>query len=232
MDRTKVLLGLILVCTFGCSGGQNNTNGDAQNHYSLTVAVEHGTAAITPDLASYGAGTRVTIAITPDDGYDFYAWFGDHAGMTNPLVVTMESDMTITAACISVNLQTYYVDYDSGDDGNDGRSPTTAWKNAPGDGQAQGNPASVELEPGATIVFRGSAIYRGRIDITADGSQNHPITYQGNGWPGEATLKAVIDGGDLITDWTLCQSASACGGTASGGVPAGVVSSLIVATPS
>ncbi len=212
MDRIKVLLGLILVCTFGCSGGQNNTDDEAQNHYSLTVAVEHGTAAITPDSTRYAAGTRVTIEITPDDGYDFYAWSGDHTGMENPLVVAMESDMTITAACISLNPLTYYVDFDGGDDGDDGRSPTTAWQHAPGDDQARDHPASIGLEPGATIIFRGSAIYRGRIDIPADGSQNHPVTYQGNDWPGEAHLNAVIDGGDLITDWTPCESAPACGG--------------------
>ncbi|MGD9365086.1 MAG: right-handed parallel beta-helix repeat-containing protein [Desulfobacteraceae bacterium] len=226
MDWIKLLLGLILVCTFGCSDGQNSANGGAQNsanggvqnsadtnaHYALTVAVENGTAAITPDLTSYAAGTSVTIRITPDAGYDFYAWSGDHTGMANPLVVPMNSDMTITAACISVNSVTYYVDYDHGDDGNDGRTPATAWKHAPGDGEAQGNPATVQLEPGAEILFRGSVIYRGRIDIPADGSENHPITYRGNSWPGEAHLKAVIDGGDVITGWTPCQSARACGG--------------------
>jgi hypothetical protein len=218
MDWIKLLVGLILVCTFGCGGGQNSADDGVQNsagtnaHYSLTVAVENGTAAITPELANYAVGTSVTIAITPDDGYDFYAWSGDRAGKATPLVVTMDSDMTITADCISVNGATYYVDYDNGDDGNDGRSPDTAWKHAPGDGQAQGNPANVELEPGARIVFRGSVIYRGRIDIPADGSQNHPITYQGSEWPGETHLKAVIDGGDLITDWTPCESAQACGG--------------------
>lgn len=213
MDRIMALLGLILVCTFGCSGGQNNTENTGAN-FSLTVAVENGTASVTPDAESYGAGTGVTIAITPDDGYDFYAWSGDHTGMTNPLAITMESDMSITAACIAFDPVTYYVDYDNGDDGNDGRSPAAAWKHAPGDSQAQGNPATVELAPGATILFRGSVIYPGRIDIPTDGTQNHPITYQGNGWPGETHLKAVIDGGDLIAGWTPCESAAACGGNA------------------
>jgi hypothetical protein len=212
MDWIKLMSGLIVVCTFGCGGGQNNTDGDAQNHYSLTVAVENGTAAVTPDLASYAAGTSVTIEITPDGGYDFYAWSGDRTGMVNPLVVTLDRDMTLSAACIAVDAVTYYVDYDGGDDGNDGRSPATAWKHAPGDGQAQGNPAAVELAPGARIIFRGSVIYPGRIDIPADGSLNHPITYQGNGWPGETHLKAVIDGGDAITGWTPCESAQVCGG--------------------
>jgi hypothetical protein len=106
----------------------------------------------------------------------------------------------------------YYVDYDNGDDDNDGHSPAAAWKHAPGDIQAEANPAAVELEPGARILFRGSVIYRGRIDIPGDGSENHPITYQGNAWPGEQDLKAVIDGGDLLTEWTPCESAQACGG--------------------
>ncbi len=218
MDRLKLLLGFILVCTFSCGGGQNSANGDAQNpgdkgaDYSLTVAVENGTAVISPDLTSFAAGTRVTIEISPDGGYDFYTWSGDYTGRVTPLVLSMDRDITVTAVCIPVNSATYYVDYENGDDGNDGQSPTTAWRHAPGDAQAQGNPATAELEPGARVLFRGSVIYRGRIDIPADGSQNYPVTYQGNGWPGEAHLKAVIDGGDLITDWTRCESAPACGG--------------------
>ena len=34
---------------------------------------------------------------------------------------------------------TYYVDFASGSDSNDGRSPTSAWKHAPGDPNAGGN---------------------------------------------------------------------------------------------
>lgn len=116
VDRIKVLLGLILVCTFGCSSGEQNNigqkPGDTNAHNSLTVTVANGTAAITPDLTSYAAGTRVTIAITPDNGYYFYAWSVDDTGMANPLAVTMDSDMSITAACISATYQNYCTEAD------------------------------------------------------------------------------------------------------------------------
>ncbi len=72
VDRIKVLLELILVCTFGCNSGKQNNTGQKPEctnaHYSLTGTVENGTAAITPDLTSYPAGTRMTIEIAPDDG--------------------------------------------------------------------------------------------------------------------------------------------------------------------
>lgn len=109
MDRIKVILGLILVCTFGCSSGeQNNTGqkpGDTNAHNSLTVTVENGTTAITPDLTSYPAGTPMTIEITPDDGDVFYAWSGDPSGTENPLVVTMDGVITAGAGCTSAIYQ-------------------------------------------------------------------------------------------------------------------------------
>ena len=116
MDWITLLLGFILVCITGCSDGQNSANGGVQNpadtntYYSLTVTVGNGTAVITPDLTSYAAGTSVTMAITPDGGFVFYAWPGDHSGMENPLVVTLDRDRTIAAACVSVQDQNYCTD--------------------------------------------------------------------------------------------------------------------------
>jgi hypothetical protein len=86
---------------------------------------------------------------------------------------------------------------------------SAAWKHAPGDPAATGNPRTITLEPGDTVLFKGGVVYRGQIEIEADGTFSRPITYKGDGWGME---KAILEGSKPITTaWTQCESASACG---------------------
>jgi len=103
---------------------------------------------------------------------------------------------------------TYYVDFEGGSDGNDGLSEGAAFMHAPGDPAAGGNAASTALQPGDVVLFRGGTVYRGTINIDADGASGNPITYRGDGWGSE---RAVIDGADpLEGGWTACESQAAC----------------------
>jgi hypothetical protein len=103
----------------------------------------------------------------------------------------------------------YYVDFSGGNDAASGTTPESAWKHAPGDPEATGNPGAVDLQPGDSVSFKGGVVYRGNISINASGSDGSPITFRGNGW-GEA--KAVIDGSAaMTTPWAPCPSQAACG---------------------
>jgi hypothetical protein len=105
---------------------------------------------------------------------------------------------------------TYYVDFENGDDANDGLSETAAWKHAPGDPEASGNPQSVALQPGDTVLFKGGMVYRGTIELDVDGAEGAPITYRGDGW---GTERAILEGSTPITTtWARCESQAACGG--------------------
>ncbi len=106
---------------------------------------------------------------------------------------------------------TYYIDFQSGLDEAEGSSPSTAWKHSPGDPKATAYPAEVDLHPGDTLFFKGDVIYRGQIQIPADGSEEAAITYKGDGWPGLEGVRAIIDGGDLSVAWQPCESAEECG---------------------
>jgi len=88
---------------------------------------------------------------------------------------------------------TYYVDFAGGSDSNDGRSPTSAWKHAPGDANAGGN-ADITPQAGDTILFKGGVYYGGRISVHANGQPGSPITYKGNGWPTAQGDRAIFDG--------------------------------------
>jgi len=122
----------------------------------------------------------------------------------------------LTAAINTATAATYYVDFESGDNSAVGTSPDTAWKHAPGDSKATANPASLRLQPGDTVLFKGGVVYRGRIAIeSGGGTVGNPITYKGNGWPGLEGVKATIDGSEIIEGpWTQCESQEACAGNA------------------
>lgn len=109
---------------------------------------------------------------------------------------------------------TYYVDFSGGDDQSDGLTPQTAWKHSPGDRNATGNPGTVELQPGDTIVLKGGVPYFGEIQWRVAGSEGKPITLDGNtaGTFGEG--RAILDGARTITDWRRCASAEQVEGNA------------------
>ncbi len=67
------------------------------NGYVLTVLAQNGSVDVLPDQAIYAHGTTVTLTATPATGYHFIGWTGAAASVLNPLVVTMDSDKTVTA---------------------------------------------------------------------------------------------------------------------------------------
>ncbi len=107
---------------------------------------------------------------------------------------------------------TYYVDFEGGDDGASGTSPGQAFRHAPGDPQAGGAVAEVELQPGDTVIFRGGVVYRGRLVVSQSGEPGRLITIDGNtdGTFGEG--RAILDGSEPITGWRRCTSPEDAGG--------------------
>ncbi len=59
---------------------------------------QSGTVAVSPTLDSYETGTEITLTATPMEGFVFAGWSGDVTGTDNPLQVTIESDLSISAA--------------------------------------------------------------------------------------------------------------------------------------
>ena len=101
---------------------------------------------------------------------------------------------------------TYYVDFANGDNQADGLSARTAWKQSPGDKQATNLPASVELEPGDIIKFKGGVTYFGEIELSATGTEDQPIILDGNTDGSYGEGRAILDGAQMITDWQSVSS--------------------------
>ncbi len=102
---------------------------------------------------------------------------------------------------------TYYVDFSGGDNQSDGLTAQTAWKHSPGDRNATGAPATVELQPGDTIVLKGGVQYFGEIELSVSGSEGKPITLDGNTAGTFGQGRAILDGARMITNWRRCTSA-------------------------
>ncbi|MEI8013183.1 MAG: hypothetical protein WCI27_12035, partial [Candidatus Omnitrophota bacterium] len=170
--------------------------------------------------AAFDPGSSVTLTAAAGSGSQFSGWGGTCAGNAPTCTVALDTDISVTAS-FATGPQTYYVDFDHGNDANNGQSAALAWQHAPGDPAAQGGPAmflqygSKTLVPGDIIKFKGGVVYRGQVkpvytSCVKDAEGQGPVTYLGQSDYG--TGKAVLDGTIPITGWQRCQSAEECGG--------------------
>ena len=92
---------------------------------------------------------------------------------------------------------TYYIDYDSGADTNNGTATGTAFQHCPGDANATDAAAATVLTGGDTVLFKGGVIYVPStvgIVLSWSGTSGNIITYDGNSAGTYGTGKAIIQG--------------------------------------
>jgi uncharacterized repeat protein (TIGR02543 family) len=126
--------------------------------YTLTIAAgEGGTTSPAPGTYTYDTGTVADILSTASAGYRFAGWSGDAVGTANPVSVTMNGEMTVTANFI----RQYALLIVAGAGGT--TSPV---------------PGTRTYDAGATVTIRGTALAGYRFAFwsgDASGSTN-PIT--------------------------------------------------------
>ncbi|PHN06563.1 glycoside hydrolase family 44 protein [Flavilitoribacter nigricans] len=75
-----------------------NRTSSGPSQYTITTSVQgQGTVSLSPAGGIYDAGTQVTITATPATNYQFDDWSGDVSGSGNPLVVTLNGDLSVQA---------------------------------------------------------------------------------------------------------------------------------------
>lgn len=117
--------------------------------------------------------------------------------------------LLIVAIALPLKAATYYVDFDTGVDSNNGTSTNTPWKHCSGDANATGTALTVAstAAAGDSFTFKGGVVYRGSIRLQRNGANGNPIQFNGNsGW---GTGQAILSGSELIgTSWTQCVSSN------------------------
>ena len=90
-----------------------------------------------------------------------------------------------------------YIDFQSGDDSNDGLSKQTPWKCHPWDVNARFNSASCKGEH--TYVFKQGVDYRGELNVKESGTEKSPIVLTRDPSWGEGP--AAFCGSEVVTQW-------------------------------
>jgi hypothetical protein len=96
-----------------------------------------------------------------------------------------------------------YIDYENGDDSQDGTTPGTAWKHHPWDAQAIGNASAGSGN--VTYVFKRGVVYRGTLNADESGAEGNPIRLTSD--PSWGTGEAAIYGSLIATEgWTQADA--------------------------
>jgi len=94
-----------------------------------------------------------------------------------------------------------YIDYENGDDYNDGKTKNTPWKHHPWDLEAEGN--AKKCKGIHTYIFKRGVIYRGTLICKESGEANNPIILTSD--PSWGNGEACIYGSIRITEgWKRC----------------------------
>ncbi|MCJ8164146.1 InlB B-repeat-containing protein [Pontibacter sp. E15-1] len=85
------------------SGAENNyfvlakASGQSAQYTLAVSAGAGGTVSLSPQKSTYTYGETVTLTATPEQGFGFSGWTGDTATVTNPLVLRVTSNMSLSA---------------------------------------------------------------------------------------------------------------------------------------
>jgi len=142
------------------------------NTFPLAIAVspaDAGTVTVDPPQpqGGYNAGATVTLTAVPNSGFSFSNWTGSASGSQNPLTITMNSAMSVTANFTAVPTVTH----------------TLAVSANPADG------GSVQVSPAANGA-NGSYVEGTVVTLTASAGANHAFA----GWTGavEAATNPLV----------------------------------------
>ncbi|MHC4888393.1 MAG: InlB B-repeat-containing protein, partial [Planctomycetota bacterium] len=153
----------------------------AVDTYTLDITATNGSVTKTPDQASYGNGTTVTLQAMANTGYSFASWSGDASGTNNLTTVVMDGNKSVTAN-FTINTYTLGItatngsvaktpdqaSYNHGTTVTLQATPNTGYSFASWSGDASGtsNPTTVVMD-GNKSVTANFTINTYTLDITA-----------------------------------------------------------------
>jgi hypothetical protein len=104
----KKLLLLSVLLIFACSSSetQDVSDGSDIQFYTFTISTTIG-GSVDTEGGTYEQGEQITITAIPEDGYIFKNFSGDENSTDNPITITMDDDINITANFIVNEVYSY-----------------------------------------------------------------------------------------------------------------------------
>ena len=185
--------------------------------YTLTVTSAHGTVVKTPDQATYHYGDVVSLDVTPAAGWTFTGWSGDATGTNDPLLVTINGNLAITANYSQIEYILTVVSahgtvvkapdqatYHLGDTVQLTATPDTGWGFTGWSGDATGttNPVSITITGDMTVTANYALLEYTLTIISAHGTvvkSPDQVTYH---YGDLVQLTATADPSWIFTGWS------------------------------
>lgn len=82
---------------YGTATVPNNTNNTPAATYTVSVSVNPAGAGTVSGAGTYNAGSTATLSATAAAGHTFSSWSGEVTGTSNPITVTVNENLSVTA---------------------------------------------------------------------------------------------------------------------------------------
>ncbi|CCU85487.1 exported hypothetical protein [Mesotoga infera] len=147
--------------------------------YGLGVVIEgNGLVVVAPEETIYEEGTEVSLTAEPAEGWLFEKWTGDATGSDTAIVITMDSDKTITA---SFKLERYTVAFFVSNSEGSVEGALVSFAGEERETDAQGNAEFYEISPGSkdyTITKLGYEDLAGNVIVDSDKTVDIVLAYK------------------------------------------------------
>jgi len=145
--------------------------------YGLGVVTEgNGLVVVAPEETIYEEGTEVSLTAEPAEGWLFEQWTGDATGSDTEIIITMDSDKSITA---SFKLESYTVTFFVSDFEGAVEGALVSFAGEERETDAQGNAEFYEISPGSkdyTITKLGYEDLVGNVIVDSDKTVDITLT--------------------------------------------------------
>ena len=167
---------LIFLLILACSKDKDEAPEYVLKNYDVSIETSEG-GTVSYAGGSIQAGQTVTVSATPSEGYQFTGWSGDVTGSENPLTVTVNSNINITA-----NFERIKYVLNVGVVGSGQVSQTIVSSSKKGDEYNAGTVIRLNANPNSGSLFTtwsGSTTETSsEIDITIDGTKSVTATFE------------------------------------------------------
>ena len=86
---------ILISCSKGDSSDSSEIDSSPEITFNITISSKEG-GSVDIQSGTYNAGTKLKLTATPDEGYIFSGW--SNGSTENPLTITIDSNLTITAS--------------------------------------------------------------------------------------------------------------------------------------